>query len=280
MRSNVKQIMKTKILPYFALCVAITVLSSGCQKTDSGLASENADLKARVQQLEEQLHASQGQAASVQSQAASAGDLQSQLAEAQKKADTATDELKSLSSQTDGLKQKIDELTRQLTEAQQARQRAEQALLLFQDKASSALKQFQALRSTLGSSTAGIDRYHQNYLATQSAVNSSLAALPDSRIRRQIAGVLAQFTQIDNIWQTADRQMQARTREAQAAYDKFVDLGGLGPVDRLVELGQAQILAPVKKENVATAANRDRQMAASEKNLDLAIQNLQALVKG
>jgi chromosome segregation ATPase len=272
--------MKTKNLFYFALCAVLTVLSSGCQKTDSSLASENADLKARVQQLEQQLHASQGQAASAQSQAASAGDMQSQLAEAQRKADSSTGQLKSLSSQVDTLKQQIEVLTRQLTEAQQAKENAQKALQLYQDKAGAALKQFQALRGTLNGSTANLNGYHQGYLATQSAVNNSLAALPESRIRRQIVAVLTQFAQVDNIWQTAERQMQARTQEAQTAYNQFVDLGGLGPVDRLVELGQEKILAPVKQENAATAANRDRQMAASEKNLDLAIQNLQAMMNG
>ena len=165
--------MKTKNLLGFALFLTITALLSGCGKTDSNLESENAGLKARVQKLEQQLQASNSQTASPaspQSQSASTQDLKSQLDEAQKKADAAADELKSVSSQVDTLNQKVVALTRELSEARQARENAEKALQLYQDKATSALKQFQALRSTLGNQTAKLDGYHQNYLATQSAV--------------------------------------------------------------------------------------------------------------
>jgi chromosome segregation ATPase len=270
--------MKTKNSLYFALFITITVLSSGCQKTDTDLANENASLKTRIQQLEQQLHASSGQVASAQSQAAAAGDLQSQLAESQKKADSATDELKSLNSQVETLKQKVDELTRELVGAQRARGDAEKALQLYQDKAGAAVKQFRALRSTLNGKTANLNGYHQNYLNTRAAVNSELAVLPESKARRQIVGVLAMFTQVDDIWQTADRQIQARNQEAKTSYDNFVNLGGLGPNDRLIQLGQERILKPAAQKNAATAASRDQQIAASEKNLDAGIQNLQALV--
>jgi chromosome segregation ATPase len=270
--------MKTKNLPYLALVVTVTVFASGCQKTDSDLANENASLKTRVQQLEQQLHTSNGQVASAQSQAAVAGDLQGQLAEAQKKADAASDELKSANSQVDALKQKVDELTRELVGTQRARSDAEKALQLYQDKAGAAIQQFQALRGTLTGKAANLSGYHQNYLNTQSAVKSELAVLPESRVRRQIAGVLAMFTHLDDIWQTADRQMQARTQEAKASYDSFVNLGGLGSNDRLVQLGQERILAPAAQKNAATAADRDQQIVAAEKNLDGGIQNLQALV--
>lgn len=279
MRSNVK-IMKAKNLLYLALFVTFTALTSGCQKTDANLESENADLKTRVQQLEKQLEAANGQAASAQSQSTAAGDLQAQLAEAQKKADTATDAVKSLSGQVDTLRQKIDALTRQLTDTQQARQKAEQALQLYQDKAGAALRQFQTLRNTLGGQTPNLKGYHQNYLATQSAVNNSLTVLPESQVRRQIAAVLAQFTQLDNTWQTADRQMQARTQEAKADYDKLMDFGGLGPNRYTVEMGKDKILTPLAQANATTALHRDQQMVAQEKNLDQGIQNLQALLNG
>ena len=279
-RSKVK-IMKARNLLRFVLFISITALLSGCQKTDSSLQSENADLKARVQQLEQQLQASHGQAAATtQSLSASTQGLQGQLADAQKKADAAADASNSLSSQVDALKQKIDELTRQLSVAQQAQQNAEKALQLYQDKAGAALKQFQALRNTLGGPTAGLDRYHQNYLATESTVANLVAALPESTVRRQIVGVMAQFMHLDNTWETADRQMQARTRDAQATYDQFVAFGGMGPVDRLVELGQDRILAPVKEENAATASNRDRQMVSGVKDVDQGISHLQALLNG
>jgi chromosome segregation ATPase len=270
--------MKTKNSLYFALFITITVLSSGCQKTDSDLANENASLKTRIQQLEQQLHTSNGQMASAQSQAAVAGDLQSQLAEAQKKADSAADESKSLNSQVEALKQKVDELTRELVGSQRARGDAEKALQLYQDKAGAAVKQFQALRSTLNGKTANLDGYHQNYLHTQSAVNNELAVLPESKVRRQIVGVLAMFTHLDDIWQTADRQMQARTQEAKVSYDNFVNLGGLGPNDRLTQLGQERILTPAAQKNAATAAGRDQQIIASEKLLDQGLKNLQDLV--
>ena len=281
-RSKVK-IMKTKNLLGFALFLTITALLSGCGKTDSNLESENADLKARVQKLEQQLQASNSQTASQaspQSQSASTQDLKSQLDEAQKKADAAADELKSLSSQVDTLNQKVVGLTRELADARQAKENAEKALQLYQDKATSALKQFQALRSTLGNRTAKLDGYHQNYLATQSAVANLVAALPESTVRRQIVGVLAGFTHLNDIWETADRQMQARTQAAQAEYDKFVGFGGLGPNRYVVEMGKDKILAPVAQDNAATASSRDRQMVSLEKDLDLGIKNLQALVNG
>jgi DNA repair exonuclease SbcCD ATPase subunit len=272
--------MKTTNLLSFALFITITALVSGCQKTDANLQSENADLKARVQQLEQQLQASKGETAAAAPSSAAAGDVQSQLAEAQKKADAAADELKSLSSQVDGLKQKIDQLTQQLNDARQARQKAEQALQLYQDKAGAALKQFQGLRRTLGGPTTGLDAYHQNYLATQSTVADLLAALPESFVRRQIAGVLAGFTHLNDIWETAGRQMQARTQKARAEYDKFVAFGGLGPNRLVVELGKEKILAPAEQDNAATAASRNQQMLSVEKDLDLGIEKLQALVNG
>jgi len=275
--------MKTNYLLGFASFIAITVLSSGCGKTDSNLASENAALKAHVQKLEQQLQASNSQLASQASQGsqqASTQDLKSQLDDAQKKADAAADEAKSLSAQLENQKAKIDQLTRDLAAAQQARQKAEQALQLYRDKAASAIKQFQALRSTLGDETPKLDSYNQNYLASQAAVSNLVAAMPESRVRRQIVAVLAVFTQINDTWVTADLQMQARTKKAQADYDKFVDFGGLGPNDYVVNLGKTRILAPAEKDNAVTASTRDKLMVASVKDVDAAIKNLQDLVNG
>jgi len=272
--------MKTKNLLGFALFMTITFLLSGCGKPDANLVSENADLKARLQKLESQLQASSGQTAPQASQPAPADDLKSQLDEAQKKADAAANQLQSVSSQVETQKQQIDDLTRQLAEAQQAREKAEKALQLYQDKAASAIKDFKTLRGTLGDKTPNLDAYHQNYLATQTAVTKLVAALPESKVRREIVGVLATFTRVDDTWETAARQMQARTAAAQAEYDKWVDFGGLGPNDVVVEMGKDKILAPAEQENAATASTRDQQMVSAEADIDLAVKNLQGLVAG
>ncbi len=272
--------MKAKNLLRFALFITISVLLSGCGKTDTKLQSENADLKARIQKLEQQLQASNSRTPAQESPAspsASAQDLKSQLDEVQKKADTAAEDLKTLNSQVEAQKAKIDELTQQLSKAQQAREKAEKALQLYQDKAASAIKQFQALRSALGD-RANLDDYHQNYLATQTAVSKLVGALPESKVRREILGVLATFTHVNDTWATAALQIQERTKAAQADYDKFVDFGGVGPNDYVVKLGKDKILAPAEQENAATAAKRDQQMVSMESNIDLGIKNLQALV--
>jgi outer membrane murein-binding lipoprotein Lpp len=282
MGSKVKT-MKTKYFLVFALFITVTVLMSGCGKTDTNLASENADLKARVQQLEQQLKESGTRVASPGSQGsqpASIQDLKSQLDEAQKKAEAAANELKSVSSQLETQKQKIDDLMRELSDAQQAREKAEKALQLYQDKATSALKQFQALRNTLGDQTLRLDGYQQNYVATQTAVTKLVDALPESRVRRAILGVLATFTCINDTCKTAALQMQARTKTAQANYDEFVHFGGLGPNDYVIQMGKDKILAPAEKDNAATASERDQQVVSLEKDLDLGLKNLQALVNG
>jgi len=273
--------MKTRNL--FALLIAITVLLSGCGKTNTKLESENADLKARLQKLESQLQASKSQTASEASQGsqpASIQDLKSQLDEAQKKAEAAENELQSVSSQVETQKEKIDQLMRELSDSQQAREKAEKALELYRDKAASAIKEFNALRSTLDDKTVKLDSYHQNYLATQTAVTKLVDALPESKVRRAILGVLATLTRVDDTWETAALQMQERTKEAQAGYDKFVAADGLGPNDYLINMGKRRILAPAEKENAATASRRDQQMVSFEKDIDLGIKNLQALVTG
>jgi len=279
MGSNVKN-MKTKSFLVVASFITVTVLVSGCGKTDTNLASENADLKARVQQLEQQLKESGAQVASQGAQQASTQDFKSQLDEAQKKAESAANELNSVRSQLEAQKQKIDELTRELSNAQQAREQAEKALQLYRDKTASALKQFQALRGTLGDQTLKLDGYQQNYVATQTAVTKLVDALPESKVRRAIVGVLAAFTRINDTCETAARQMQARTKEARANYDKFVDFGGLGPNDYVIQMGKDRILAPAEKDNAATASQRDQQVISLEKDLDLGLKNLQALVNG
>ena len=275
--------MKTKNLLCFALFITITVLLSGCGKTDTKLESENAALKARLQKLEQQLQAANSQTTSPAlpaSQPASSPDLTSQLDEAQKKAAAAADDLKTLSSQVETQKQQIDELTRQLANAQQAREKAEKALQLYQDKTAATIKQFQALRSTLGDKTLNADGYHQHYLATQAAVTKLADILPESKVRRAILGVLATFTQVNDTWETAARQMQTRTAEAQAHYDEFLSIDGIGTNDYSISMGQARILGPVEKANAATASSRDQQMVSLEKDLDLGIRNLSALVNG
>jgi DNA repair exonuclease SbcCD ATPase subunit len=277
MRRNVK-IMETKNI--FALFMAITVLLAGCGKANTKLASENADLKARLQKLEQQLQASKSQMASLQAQPAPTPDLTGQLDDAQKKAEAAANELQSVSSQVETQKQQIDQLTRELSDAQQAREKAEKALELYRDKAASAIKEFNALRSSLGDQTAKLDGYHQNFLATQTAVTKLLDALPESKVRRQLVTVLGMFTYIDNIWVTADWQMQARTQEARAQYDKFVDFGGLGPNDVVIKMGKDTILAPVEQKNAVTASSRDQAIVSTEKDLDVGLKNLQVLVNG
>jgi len=275
--------MKIKYPLVFALFITITALLSGCAKSNSELAAENADLKARIQKLEQQLQASGGHAASPASpgaESASTQDLRSQLAEAQKQAEAAADQLKSLTSEVENQKAQIVSLTRQLSAAEQARDEAEKALKLYRDNATSAIKQFQALRSTLGGKTVIAAGYRQNYLATQTAVTRLADALPESAVRRHIMAVLAMFTQVNDICETADQQMQARTRQAKANYDKFLEFGGLGPNDYVIQIGKDKILAPAEQENAATASKRDQQVVALEKDLDLGIKDLQALVNG
>jgi predicted nucleic acid-binding Zn-ribbon protein len=277
MRRNV-QIMKMKNL--FALFITITVLLSGCGKTNTKLQSENADLKARPQKPEQQLQESKSQTASPASQTASTQDLKSQLDEAQKKAEAAANELQSVSSQVETQKEIIVNLTRQLSDCQQAGEKAEKALELYRDQTAAAIKEFQALRTTLGDQTAKFDGYHQNYLATQAAVTKLTDALPECKVRWHIEAVLSIFTHIDGIWVTADRQMQARTWEAKAAYDKFVGFGGLGPNDYVVKMGKDTILAPAAQKNAVTASSRDQDIVSMEKDLDAGLKNLQALVSG
>jgi uncharacterized phage infection (PIP) family protein YhgE len=278
--------MKTKNLLSFALFITMTVLLAGCGKADPKLVSENADLKARLQKLEQQLKESGSRVAAQPSPAAqgspqaSIQDLSSQLDEVQKKAAEAANELQSLRSQIEAQKAKIDQLTRDLAGAQQARENAEKALQLYQDKVAAALKEFKALRSTMGDTAAGLDGYHQNYLATLTAVNKQLAALPESRVRREIVGVLALFSRVNQTWVAADQLMQERLTTAQADYDKFVAAGGLGPHPHLIKIGKARILGPVENENAAMVSVRDEKMVASEKDIDLGIKNLQALVSG
>jgi myosin heavy subunit len=278
-RSNVK-IMRTINLLCFALFITITVLLTGCGKTNPKLESENADLKARIQKLEQQLQVSNAQMASQASQPASTPDLKGQLDEVQKKADTAANDLQTLNGQVEAQKAKIDELTRDLSNAQQAREKAEKALELYQDRAASAIQQFQALRSTLVDKTAEVDAYHQNYPAAQTAVTKLVDPLPESKVRRAILGVLATCTHMNDTWETAARQIQARTKTAQADYDKLLTIDGIGTNDYSINMGKNRILAPAEQENAATASRRDQQMVSLEKDLDLGIKNLQALVNG
>ena len=279
--------MKTRYFLVVALFITVTVLVFSCGKTDKNLASENADLKARVHQLEQQLKESSNQAASPGAPGAQPGstrDAKSLLDEAQKRVEAAANELKSLNDQLETQKQKIDELTRELANAQQAREKAEQALQLCQDKAThpdkaiSALMQLQALRCALPDDTLTFDGYQQNYVATQSAVSKLVDALPESAVRQAILDVLATFKRINDLCQTAAAQMEARTRTAQANYDKFVDFGGMGPNDYVIAMGHDKILAPAEKDNAATAARRDQQVASLRKDLDLGLKNLQALM--
>jgi hypothetical protein len=275
--------MKAKKLLSFTLFIVITVLLSGCGKTDTKLASENADLKARLQKLEQQLQASKSQAASLASPAASQASIQelkNRLDEAQKSADAAANDLKAVSSQLEAQKAKIDQLTHDLAAAQQAKEKAEKTLQLYLEKTAAALKEFKALRSTMDGQTAAIDAYHQNYLATQKTVTNLASTLPDSKIRREILGVLAQFNRVNQVWVAADQLMQERLTTAQADYDKFVYAGGLGPHDHLKKIGQARILGPVQTENAAMVSVRDEEIASSIKDIDVGIKNLQALVAG
>ena len=105
-------------------------------------------------------------------------------------------------------------------------------------------------------------------------------ALPESAVRRQMMAVLAVFTRMNDICETTDQQMAARTREAKAKYDKFVEFDGLGPNRYVIELGKEKILAPAEQANAAAAAERDQQVTALEKDLDLGIKNLRTLANG
>jgi DNA repair exonuclease SbcCD ATPase subunit len=272
--------MKTKNLLCFALFITLTVLLSGCAKTDTNLESENAALKARLQKLEQQLQAANSQTASPAAQPAASSDLQSQLDDAQKKASAAADDLKALTSQVETQKEQIDQLTRELSSCQLDGKNAGKALQLYQDKTAAAIKQFQALRKTLDGQTVNADGYHQNYLATQMAVTKLTDTLPESKVRRAILGVLATFTHVNDTWETAARQMQARAQTAQAYYDEFMSVDGIGTNDYSLNMGKDRILAPVEQANAATVSMRDQQMVSSEKDIDLAIKNLQALVNG
>ena len=273
--------MKAKYFLVFALFITVTVLMSGCGKTDANLASENADLKARVQQLEQQLKAAGAQVpppGAQEAQSASIQDLKSQLDEAQKKAEAAANDLNSVRSQLDAQKQKVDQLTRDLSNALQAKEKAEKALQQYLGAVTSAFKQFQALRGTLAGQTLDLDGYQQKYAATQTAVTKLVNALPESKIRRAIAGVLATCKQINDTCQTAVQQMAARTQTAQTNYAKFVDFGGMGPNDYVIQMGKEKILAPAEKANAATASARDQQVVSLEKDLDVGLKNLQAFV--
>jgi len=273
--------MNTKNLLSFALFIITAILFSGCTKTDTKLAAENADLKTRLQKLEQQLKESNSRVASQVTPGAdqaSLQDLKGQLDEAQKKAEAAETELQSLKSQVDAQKAKIDQLTRDLANAQQARDKAEKALQQYLDKTAAALKEFKTLRGTLGDQTAKLDNYHQNYMATQKTVTNLVSALPDSNVRREILDVLGSFAKVDGAWATAELQMDARTKEAKADYDKFVYAGGLGPHPHLISIGQKRLLEPAEKANAVTALKRDQEMVSFEGDIDQGIKKLQTLV--
>jgi hypothetical protein len=299
-RSNFKP-MKTKYFLGFALFITMTVLVSGCKKANTNLDSENANLKARVQKLEQQLKESKTHMAAPAPQASQSTtnlDLSNQLDEAQKKAEAAVNDLASITSQFETQKTKIDDLTRELANALQAKEKAEKALLLYQDKAATAVKEFKTLRSTLvvtnipgGTNTlsstnalrgtnALFEGYHQKYLAMQKTVTNAVGVLPESRVRREILGVLAMFTRLNETWETAALQMQERTREAQADYDKFVSIDGIGANDYVIKMGKDKILAPAAEENADTASRRDTIMVSLARDIDPAIKKLQDLVGG
>ena len=274
--------MKTKYLLTLVSFITVTVLVSDCRKADTRLESENAELKARVQQLEQQLNEATNQVAAPAApapQPAAAREAKGLLDEAQQRVAAAADELKSLNSQIEAQKQKIDQLTRELASAQQGREKAEAALRPYQ-QAAAALIQLQALRSSLPDNTLKFDGYQQNYATTQSAVKKLVDALPESGVRQAILGVLATFKRINDVSETAALQMEARTKTARANYDKFIDFGGMGPNRYVIEMGQDKILAPADRDNAATAAQRDQQVAALRKDLDSGLKNLQALVNG
>jgi len=54
----------------------------------------------------------------------------------------------------------------------------------------------------------------------------------------------------------------------------------MGPNDYVIAMGHDKILAPAEKDNAATAARRDEQVASLRKDLDRELKNLQALVNG
>ena len=197
---------------------------------------------------------------------------------AQKKAAAAEAELSSVQSQLDAQKQKVDQLTRDLSNAQQAKEKAEKALQQYLGAATSAFKQFQALRGTLAGPTPDLAVYQQKFSATQPAVTKLVNALPDAKVRRAIAGVLATCQQINDTCATAAQQMAARTQTARTNYDKYIEFGGLGPNRYVIEIGKDKILAPAEKANAATASARDRQVVTLEKDFDQGLKNLQAFV--
>jgi len=274
--------MKTKYRLVFVSFITLTVLVSSCKKTDTNLASENAQLKARVQQLEEQLKEA-GTAvppqATPESSQASVLAMKSQLDEAQKKAESTANDLKANNAQLATQQQKIDDLTGQLSAAQQAADKAEKDLQLSHDK-SAALMQLQALRSTLADEMSGLNRFLQSYAAAQPGVTKLAARITDSKVQGAVASVWAVFTRINDTCKTAAAQMDERTKIAQANYDKFVDFGGMGPNDYVIAMGKEKILGPAKEDNAATAATRDEQVISLKKDLDLALKNLEALVNG
>jgi hypothetical protein len=272
--------MRTKHTLSVALAITLAVLLSGCGKGNPKLESENAALKARVQKLEQQLKATGGQMASPGAQPGAVEDLKRQLAEVQKQAEENANQLTLVNSLVETQKVNIDDLMQELSRCQQATEKANQALKLYQDKASSALKEFQALRGTLGSPTAKADEYHLNYLAMQKSVTGLVSGLPESKVRRAITGVLSTYTRVNDVWEAAGELMEARTREAQEEYDKFVDFGGLGPNDLVVKMGKDKILVPAEQANAAMVTVRDEKMDSFVKDIDQGIKNLQALMSG
>jgi len=274
--------MKTKYRLAFVSFITLTVLVSSCKKADTNLASENAQLKARVQQLEQQLKEAGTVVpppAAPESSQASVLALKSQLDEAQKKAESTADNLKANNAQLATQQQKIDDLTGQLSAAQQAADKAEKDSQLCRDK-SAALMQLQTLRSTLADEMPGLERFPQNYAAAQPGVTKLAAGITDSKVRSAVASVWAVFTRINDTCKAATAQMDERSRIAQANYDKFVDFGGMGPNDYVIAMGKEKILEPAKTDNLATAAMRDEQVISLKKDLDVALKNLEALVNG
>jgi len=275
--------MKSKFAFVFALVITLTALTAilaGCGNSSANLAAENANLKARVQKLEQQLKAANQKPAPAATDNSAVEGLKGQLDEAQKSASTTDALLKSLTDEINVQKAKIDDLTRQLAAAQQARDKAVSALQLYQDTATSALKQFQALRSTLGDKTLNVAGYRKSFPAAQTAVTQMANALPESKVRRQIMAVLASFTHLNDTCNVTDQQVQARTAQAKAEYDKLIDFGGLGPNPYVIKMGKDRILAPAEQANSAALIQRNQQVVAQEKDLDQGLKNLQFLVTG
>lgn len=171
-------------------------------------------------------------------------------------------------------KSALENVTKELSETKKAKEKAEKALEIYRDKASSAYRELKSLRGIFDESSVKLDEFSRSYLSAKMEITKLVDVVPESQMKRQIISVLQLFSDIKTIWEKSNQDMEDRQDQGNRELRYWIEVDSLdkGPLTKIG--GQTDIKLKTIEAVEAVELNRILEIHTKKRGIDQQLEKL------